>query len=103
MVVLLEGPKRRSFSRDEAQRLANEHLRYTLALAEAGHLVGAGAILDDDDQHQITGLGFSRLPRQEISRLVAEDPSMKAGLDAFKVVRYRFPKGGIRFAREIAG
>ena len=100
VVVLLEGPKRASFAPDEAQRLANQHLRYTIGLAEAGHLVAAGAVLDDDQKHQITGLGFSRLPPDEIARLEALDPGVQAGMESFKVVRYRFRKGAIRFARE---
>jgi hypothetical protein len=100
VVVLLEGPKRASFERDEAQRLANQHLRYTIGLVQAGHLIGAGAVLDDDRTSQITGLGFSRLPAEEIARLEAEDPGIKAGLETFKIVRYRFPLGAIRFARE---
>jgi hypothetical protein len=100
VVVLLEGPARASFEPAEAQRLANEHLRYTIGLVQAGQLLGAGAVIDGDADHQITGLGFSRLPPDEISRLEAEDPGVKAGLEAFKVVQYRFPKGAIGFASE---
>jgi hypothetical protein len=102
VVVLLEGPKRASFAHDEAQRLANEHLRYTIGLVQAGHLLGAGAILDPDTGRQITGLGFSRLPAAEIAALEEQDPGINAGLEAFKVVTYRLPKGAIQFAGEAA-
>jgi len=100
VVVLLEGPARASFGHEEAQRLANEHLAYTIGLVQAGHLVAAGAIIDADKGQQITGLGFSRLSPEEISKLEAADPGVRAGLESFKVVQYRFPKGAIQFARE---
>jgi hypothetical protein len=102
VVVLLEGPARASFARDEAQRLANEHLRYTIGLVQAGHLLGAGAVLDPDPDHQITGFGFSRLAPEEIARHEEQDPGIQAGFDAFKVVRFKFPEGAIAFAREAA-
>ncbi len=100
VVLLFEGPGRTCMPRDEVQRLLNEHLRYTLGLAEAGHLVHAGAIVDEAGDPQVTGLGFSRKPPGEIARLVAEDPAVKAGIEGFRVMRYRFPKGGMKFARD---
>jgi uncharacterized protein YciI len=101
VVLLFEGPLRARLSPEDAQRLANEHLRYTIALADAGHLVHAGAIIDREDERPVTGLGFSRKSPEEVAALVAEDPAVKAGLEAFRIVRYRFPKGGLRFAREM--
>jgi len=100
VVLLFEAPGRAGMPRDEVQRLLNEHLRYTLCLAAAGHLAHAGAIIDEAGDPQVTGLGFSRKPPEEIARLVAEDPAVKAGVEGFRVMSYRFPKGGIRFARE---
>jgi hypothetical protein len=100
VVLLFEGPARAGMPRDEVQRLLNEHLRYTIGLVEAGHLVHAGAILDEAGDPQVTGLGFSRESPEEVASLVARDPGVEGGLETFRVVRYRFPKGGIRFARE---
>jgi len=100
VVLLFEAPGRAGMPRDEVQRLLNEHLRYTIGLAEAGHLVHAGAIIDEAGDAQVTGLGFSRKAPEEIASLVAEDPAIKAGIEGFRVMRYRFPEGGIRFARE---
>lgn len=42
VVVLYVGPRRAEYSSDEAQRLANEHVQYTIALAGQGHLLHAG-------------------------------------------------------------
>ncbi len=100
IVLLFEAPGRAALPRDEVQRLLNEHLRYTLELAGAGHLVHAGAVLDRAENSAVTGLGFSRKPPEEIARLIAEDPAVKGGVEAFRVMRNRFPKGGIKFARE---
>ena len=102
-VILFEAPGRTSLPREEVQRLLNEHLRYTIGLAEAGHLVHAGAILDEAGDPQVTGLGFSRESPDELARLIADDPAVRAGVEGFRIVRYRFPKGGITFAREAAG
>jgi len=99
VVLLFEAPGRAGMPRDEVQRLLNEHLRYTIGLAEAGHLVHAGAIIDEAGDAQVTGLGFSRKAPEEIASLVAEDPAIKAGIEGFRVMRYRCPEGGIRFAR----
>jgi len=85
--------------RDEVQRLLNEHLEYTVGPARSQHLLAAGAIIDPDPAHRLTGLGFSRLTPEEIDSLMAQDPSVKAVLEGFKVVRYRFPKGAISFPR----
>jgi hypothetical protein len=101
VVILFEAPGRAGVPRDEVQGLLNEHLQHTLGLAGAGHLVHAGAIIDEAGDPRVTGLGFSRLAPEEIAKLVAEDPAMKAGIEDFRVVRYRFPKGGIQFAREL--
>ena len=100
VVFLLEGPARAGMTTEEAQRLANEHLRYTIGLVQAGHLVHAGAIIDEEHDRPVTGLGFSRKSPEEVAALVAQDPGVKAGMEDFRVVRYRFPKGGLQFARE---
>ncbi len=48
----------------------------------------------------MTGLGFSRLPADEVARFEAEDPAVRAGLEQFRVVSYRFSRGALVFARE---
>jgi hypothetical protein len=101
VVLLFEGPKAAGMDHDTKQRIANEHLRYTIGLVAAGHLVHAGAIVDEAGEPPVTGLGFSREAPEAVAALVAEDPGMKSGLESFRVVQYRFPKGGLRFAREM--
>ena len=100
VVVLQEGPARQTMKRDEVQRLLNEHLEYTLGLARSGKLLTAGALIDAEPANRVTGLGFSRLAPEDLARMLARDPAVKAGVEGFRVVGYRFPKGAISFAAE---
>src|SRR5258708_39897393 len=75
VVVLHTGPRVGEYDRAETQRLLNEHLRYTIGLRQAGHLLAARAILDPappDDR--VTGLGFSNKPPAALPLLLNEDP-----------------------------
>lgn len=100
VAILNEGPARSRIERSEVQRLLNEHLRYTIGLAQTGKLLAAGALIDPESAGRVTGLGFSRLAPDELAALVAEDPAVKVDLEGFRVVSYRFPKGAISFPRE---
>jgi hypothetical protein len=97
VVVLTEGPRRHEYRREEAQRLANEHVLYTIGLVVDGHLLHAGALIDDGSDPTLTGLGFSRLTNDELRPLIENDPAVIAGMEAFRIVTYSFPKGGIEF------
>jgi uncharacterized protein len=96
VVVLFDGPRRAEYSGEAAQRLANDHVQYVIGLANQGHLLAAGALIDDAGQ-RLTGLGFSRLAPEQLRPLVAKDPAVVAGMDAFKIVTYALPKGAIDF------
>ena len=102
VVVLFEGPKRSDYSGDVAQRLANEHVGYTIRLARDGHLLHAGALVDNGADPTLTGLGFSRLPLERLAPLMELDPAVIAGMEAFRVVTYTCPKGGMSFRRELS-
>ncbi len=97
VVVLLDGPRRAEYSGQAAQDLANEHVRHVIGLAAQGHLLAAGALIDDGAGQRLTGLGFSRLPPEELRPLVAQDPAVVAGMEAFRIVTYAFPKGALDF------
>jgi hypothetical protein len=97
VVILTEGQRAAGLDPAELQRVLNEHLRFNLRLAQAGQLLTAGAILDAGSGPRFTGLGFSRLPAPEMGELIAEDPSVRAGVETFRIVRYLFPKGGLSF------
>jgi hypothetical protein len=102
VVVLIEGPRRHEYSQEEAQRLANEPVQYTIGLVIDGHLLHAGALIDDGSDPTLTGLGFSRLTADELQPLIENDPAVIAGMEAFRIVTYSFPKGGIDFPQAAA-
>jgi hypothetical protein len=49
------------------------------------------------EPHRVTGIGLSAKSPEEVLRLVEQDPSVKAGLEAVKTVTYTFPKGMLAF------
>jgi hypothetical protein len=102
VVVLIEGPHRHEYGREEAQRLANEHVQYTIGLVIDGHLLHAGALIDDGSDPTLTGLGFSRLTADKLRPLIENDPAVIAGMETFRIVTYSFPKGGIEFPQAAA-
>ena len=97
VVVLSEGPRRHQYSEDERQRLLNGHLEYTIGLVASGRLLHAGALIDNVDEANLTGLSFSELPAAELEPLIENDPAVKAGLESFRFLTHVFPKGSIEF------
>ena len=100
VLVLEEGPDRGSVDRDELQRLLNEHLGWMLAMAGAGELLAAGALLDPAASGRLTGLGFSRLPADVVGSRAALDPAVQAGVERVRMLTCRLPRGWISFPRE---
>jgi uncharacterized protein YciI len=102
VVVLSEGPRAAELEEAEVQRLLGAHVEHTIGLQAAGHLLAAGAIEDDAAEGRLTGLGFSAKPPDELRALVEEDPAVRAGLETFRLVTYRCPKGAIAFPEPAA-
>jgi len=97
MVILLEGPRAGEYPREEAQRLANEHLHYTVGLVAGGHLLHAGPIMDPGPGSAFTGLAFGRTSPEDLRPLIEKDPAVIAGLETFRLVTHAFPKGSLSF------
>jgi hypothetical protein len=100
VVLLFEGPRYHEYPPEQAQELANAHLAYTIGLVADGHLLHAGALIDQGSDPKFTGLGFSRLSHDDLRPLIAEDPSVAAGLEDFRLVTHAFPKGSVVFPAE---
>src|SRR5689334_2186416 len=83
VAILFEGPKRHEYSQEEAQRLANEHLMHILGLVSRGHLLHAGALIDEGKDPTLTGLGFSRLSPAELQPFIEKDPAVAAGMESY--------------------
>lgn len=102
VVVLQEGPRRAALDQAELQRILNEHLQFNVALVGQAKLLTAGAISDRGSEPRLSGLGFSRLSVDELSRTIAEDPSVRAGVESYRVARYMFPKGSLSIGSQEA-
>jgi uncharacterized protein YciI len=101
VVLLLEGPRRQDYGRQETQRLLNAHLEYTVDLVRSGYLLHAGALVDTEAEHgKLTGVSFSRLSAAELEPLIGDDPAVIAGIESFRVLTHIFPKGSISFRQE---
>jgi uncharacterized protein len=98
MAVLHEGPRASEYEGAALERLLEEHLAFTVGLVAQGHLLSAGGVVDGDQSSQrLTGIGLSTKSPDEVRRLVEQDPSVRAGLEAVKTVTYTFPKGMLAF------
>jgi len=100
VVLLQEGRRRAAYEPAEIQRLLNEHLRFNLGLAADGRLLTAGAVIDPGPGPRCTGLGFSRLAASELGELIAQDPSVQAGVESYRIGRFITPKGSVLFPSE---
>jgi hypothetical protein len=100
VVLLFEGPRFAEYSAEKAKELANAHLAYTIGLVSGGHLLHAGALVDHESGPKLTGMGLSRLTRQQLRPMIEKDPSVAAGLEGFRFVTHAFPRGSLVFPAE---
>ena len=97
LLILRAGENAGRIEPDEAKRLQGEHLKFLFKLQAEGKLLAAGAVATRSAGLP-TGLGFFALgSTEEVRRLIADDPSVRAGLDAADVVTFVCPKGAISF------
>jgi len=94
LVLLRSGPAADTLDEDTAARLTLEHIEHNFKLKANGQLSVAGAVIGAET---LVGLGFSRLPPEELAALTADDPGVRAGLYTVEVVQYMCPKGMIDF------
>ena len=79
VVVLSAGP---NFGAPEAQALIWEHVRRNFALRAAGLLAIVCPIMDDSP---LCGVGIFAADLDETTRLMADDPGVRAGVFTFAV------------------
>ena len=95
LVLLRPGPAAGTLDDATVTRLQGEHIAHNFALVAAGQLEVAGAVVGTES---LVGLGFSRLPPEQLAKLTADDPGVRAGLYTVELVQYLCPKGMISFA-----
>lgn len=77
-----KGPKRDQ-PPEEADRIQMEHLRYLFGLRAEGKIVINGPVIDESG---LSGMAiFNTTDKEEVKRLSAEDPAVRAGRVVYEV------------------
>ena len=95
-----------ALTEDEVDALQDGHLANLAALHDAGHLLAAGPVLVEPD-HALRGIGLFATDVETTTRLMADDPSVRAGWLAATFETWVCPAGAVsftptRFPRSIA-
>ncbi|MHB8618963.1 MAG: YciI family protein [Chloroflexota bacterium] len=97
LVLLRQGPRAGEYDAAATKQLLAEHMQYVLSLVAAGKVQAAGTVVGHPP---LTGLGFYHLGSiEEARRLMDEDPSIKAGLEAYDIMTF-ITRKGLKFANE---
>jgi hypothetical protein len=103
LVLLSRGDRANELDEETIDRLGREHIAHNVRLAAQGLLLGAGAVVGAESTRNVesdqtlVGLGFWRLPREEVLRLTDSDPGVQAGLYQAELVQFMCPKGVLNF------
>lgn len=90
-VMLNSGPTR-SQSKEESAKIQEGHMAHINWMAEEGHIDLAGPVESEDEFRGI--LVFNVPSIEEVEKLVAMDPAVKAGRLVMKVYPWWCAKGG---------
>ena len=93
-VLIRSGPRAAEYEGAELEELQARHLAYLDSLHERGDLLLAGPFSDQKDETK-RGLGVFRTSLEETQRLMAEDPSVRAGRIAIEAMTWLTPKGSL--------
>ncbi len=103
LVLLRTGDRHAQFDADTVAELQAGHLKHMFGLQADGHLLAAGAVADDRADPPVIGFGFFRTDPQRTRDLLADDPALRAGLEAAEVVTFVCPQGALVFPQAVAG
>jgi uncharacterized protein YciI len=103
IVLLLLRADAPELDEDASAALQDAHMAHLADLHEAGHLVAAGPLADEE----LRGLSIFNVGPEEARELSERDPAVRAGRLAVKVVPWMLPADAItfsptRFPRSIA-
>ncbi len=78
-----------------AAALQDAHIAYLADLHEAGYLLAAGPLFDDE----FRGLSILNVDPERARELKEQDPAVRAGRFSAKVISWMVPRGAIGFSR----
>jgi uncharacterized protein YciI len=83
---------------DEAEAaLQDAHMAHLADLHEAGHLLAAGPLLGGPAE-EFRGLSILRVEPEQARALKEQDPAVRAGVYAIKILPWLVPGGAMAFA-----
>jgi uncharacterized protein len=103
IVLLLLRPDAPELDDEASAALQDAHMAHLAGLHEAGHLVAAGPLSDEEYR----GLSIFSVGPEEARELSEQDPAVRAGRFAIKAIPWVLPAGAMafsptRFPRSIA-
>ena len=92
MVLRADAPQ---LDDEQATALQDAHLAHLADLHDAGHLLAAGPL----DDPEFRGLSILRATPEEARRLKEQDPAVKIGRFALRIIPWTVPAGAMAFTR----
>ena len=94
IALLILRPDAPQLDEEAAARLQDAHMAHLADLHDAGYLVAAGPLLDEE----FRGLSILNVDAEQTRRLKEADPAVKAGRFSVQIIPWLVPKGAIRFS-----
>jgi uncharacterized protein YciI len=97
VTLLVLRPDAPQLDEEAAAALQDAHLAHLADLHEAGYLVAAGPLLGPPDR-EFRGLSIFNVDAERALALKEQDPAVRAGRFAVKVMPWVVPAGAISFS-----
>ena len=94
ITLLVLRPDAPRLDEQAAAALQDAHMSHLADLHEAGQLLAAGPLFDD----QLRGLNIMRATPEEARTLAEQDPAVRIGRLSVKSIPWMVPAGAMRFS-----
>lgn len=94
ITLLVLRPDAPKLDEQAAAALQDAHMKHLADLHEAGQLLAAGPLADD----QLRGLNIMRATPEEARALAEQDPAVRIGRFSVKAIPWMVPAGAMRFS-----
>jgi uncharacterized protein len=94
ITLLIRNPDGPDLDEQAAARLQDAHMAHLADLHEAGHLLVAGPLRDNDYR----GLSILNVEPEQALELKEQDPAVRAGVHTIVAIPWMIPAGAISFA-----
>ncbi len=95
VALLILRPDAPQLDEKAAAALQDAHMTHLADLHEAGYLLAAGPVSDQ----QIRGLSILNVDPERARELKEQDPAVRAGRFSVKVISWMVPSGALAFSR----